>query len=254
MTIDVKAQLELLRELQDVDVHIREFEEFLLSVPALVEEAQKKWVQLSEELNAKKAENAAAEKERRRLEAELEDSESHLKDRESKLYTIKTNKEYQAAIKEIADSKKANKDREDAVLKLMEKIDASSKEIAQLSLNIAEVEKEYKKEEDGLKAKASEVEKDKAARVAEFKKIEEKIDKSVLDKYNFIRTRYLDPLAAVNNGICRGCNMNIPPQMFIDLLKGTQFHFCPSCYRFIYVGKEEENNSEEVKEGQKNED
>lgn len=250
MTIDIKAQLGLLRELQSVDIHMREIEEELSNIPDLIEESQERLLEASTSLKEKEGKKAESEKKRRELESELQCNEEHLRGREARLYSIKTNKEYQAAIKEIADGKRANKEREDAILRLMEKIDALSQEITQLSGKAAEEEREFRKEEEEFVAKKRELEKERDARKGALEKFEKQLDKTVLEKYNFIRSRYLDPLAAVRKGICQGCNMNVPPQMFIELLKGRQFHFCPNCHRFIYVyeGSGEEDEKSELKE------
>lgn len=246
MTIDIKLQLELLKRLQDVDIRFRDLEEELANIPVIIEEKKSQMLVASTALKAKDAAKSEAEKERRGLEADLEYNVTALKEREARLYSIKTNKEYQAALKEIADGKKANKDREEAILRLMEKIDTLSKEITQLSGKAAEEDIEFKNEEASLLARKMELEKAKEEIAKELKEIEPKIDREILDKYNSIRTRYLDPLAAVERGICQGCNMNIMPQMLIDLLKGLKFHFCPNCYRLIYAS---EKKDEKKKDG-----
>lgn len=244
MTIDIKLQLTFLKELQSADAHVREIVDILAEIPDQLEEAKERLLEASTILRAKEAEKAEAETEKRHNEAGLEDSLAHLKEREAKLYAIKTNKEYQAALKEIADGKKANKEREDAVLRLMEKIEQLSQEITQLSGKAAEEEVEFKKEEEELSTKKVELEKEKRIKEAEVLKLEEKVDKEVLEKFNSIRTRYADPLAAVERGICSGCNMNIPPQMYIELLKAQKFHFCPNCYRFVYPEDKKEETDE----------
>lgn len=251
MTIDIKVQLEFLRELQVIDVHVREIEEELAGIPLLLEDAKSEWDQANSELKAKEAEKAASETLKRKLEGELEDEALRLKERENRLYAIKTNKEYQAALKEIADGKKANKDREEAIIKIMEGAEKLSKEITQLSQQAADKESEYRRDEEELLKKQKEIAKEMEIRSAELEKIEKNVERSTLEKYNFIKTRHVDPIAVVRNGICQGCNMNIPPQMFIELLKGLKFHFCPNCHRFI-TGVEEAE--EKGLEGETNED
>lgn len=235
MTIDIKAQLALLKELQDIDMVVREIEEELASMPQKIEGAKAAWLELSEKLREKETEKNAGVKQRKDLEIELEDTTRKLQERETRLFTIKTNKEYQAAIKEIADGKKANKEREDVVIKLMEKIEGLTQEITQLSGAAADKEKEFRTKEDEFLRQKSELEKRRDGQVQELKKIEPKVDKKLLEQYSFIRTRYLDPMAAVVGGICQGCNMNIPPQMYNELLKGLKIHFCSNCHRFVYV-------------------
>ena len=169
---------------------------------------------------------------------------SHLREREEKLYAIKTNKEYQAALKEIADGKRSNREREDEIIKSMETVETLSQEITQLSGAVSEKQSEFQKEEAELVAKKSEMQNEMDARATELLKIKGQVDKAALEKYEFIRSRYVDPLAAVVGGVCQGCSMNIPPQMYIEILKGVKFHSCPNCHRMIH--SEIETASEEA--------
>ena len=41
-------------------------------------------------------------------------------------------------------------------------------------------------------------------------------------------------VTGVTRGVCRGCNMNIPPQMFNQLLKEEELLSCPTCNRMMY--------------------
>jgi len=245
MTIDIKGQLKFLKELQVIDIHLSEIEEEISSIPDLIEEAKSDWATAKTELDGKLTEKEASEHRKKDLETGLEDSKIHLQQREEKLYAIKTNKEYQAALKEIADGKRSNRAREDEIITLMETIETLSQEMTQLSSIVSEKETEFKTEEAELVAKKTEIENELGARADELKKIKGQVDKEVLEKYEFIRSRYVDPLAAVINGVCQGCSMNIPPQMFIELLKGVKFHSCPNCYRMIHPADEAESKEAE---------
>jgi predicted nucleic acid-binding Zn-ribbon protein len=41
------------------------------------------------------------------------------------------------------------------------------------------------------------------------------------------------------NGVCLGCFMNIPPQLFIEVTKNKQLIQCPSCGRILYFSENE---------------
>ena len=57
----------------------------------------------------------------------------------------------------------------------------------------------------------------------------------ILSRYEFIRSRLANPvIVPVDNGICSGCNIAIPPQAYIELQKGQQILSCPNCQRLIY--------------------
>ena len=35
-------------------------------------------------------------------------------------------------------------------------------------------------------------------------------------------------------GTCQGCRMRLPPQLYNELQKHLQVHFCPKCQRILY--------------------
>ena len=43
----------------------------------------------------------------------------------------------------------------------------------------------------------------------------------------------------VKEEICQGCNMNIPPQLFVEIKKQEEMLNCPQCRRLLYY----KNNS-----------
>ena len=92
MDIDIKLQLKLLKELQDVDMRVRAIDTELSDMPKVIEETRSRLLNASLKVQQLEKEKIEAEKEKRDLEAALEDSEAHLKDRETKLYSIKARK------------------------------------------------------------------------------------------------------------------------------------------------------------------
>ncbi|MDZ4224885.1 MAG: C4-type zinc ribbon domain-containing protein, partial [bacterium] len=60
----------------------------------------------------------------------------------------------------------------------------------------------------------------------------------VLKKYELVKRRYDDAVALVKKGICQGCNMNVPPQFYNEMLKTKDLRECPTCHRLIYVDLE----------------
>jgi predicted nucleic acid-binding Zn-ribbon protein len=45
-------------------------------------------------------------------------------------------------------------------------------------------------------------------------------------------------VAEIDNGICKGCHMAIPPQLNIRVLKQEEIISCPTCQRILYVRPE----------------
>jgi hypothetical protein len=38
----------------------------------------------------------------------------------------------------------------------------------------------------------------------------------------------------VTGGICQGCYMNIPPQLWNEIIRSEKVNLCPSCQRILY--------------------
>ncbi len=242
MSTDLKSQLALLKTLQDIDVILHHIEKELSEIPIKIEAAAAEYKKANDAVLAKKADRADVEKRRRSEEIDIEAEGARLKDREAKLYAIKTNKEYQAAIKEIADAKQAVKDREEALLRLMEKIDILDEEITQLISGIADKENAFREKEAELKkAEAGLVaERDKLS--AQSKEASMGVDPKTLKAYRTIQTRHSDAMAIASSGVCSGCNKRIPPQLYIELQKWNDLITCPNCHRLLFCEQQEEGS------------
>src|SRR4029079_726169 len=55
-----------------------------------------------------------------------------------------------------------------------------------------------------------------------------------LTRYGALRMRRGLAVVAVRGGNCTGCNMNMPPQLYNVLQRGTSLETCPYCHRMIY--------------------
>jgi predicted nucleic acid-binding Zn-ribbon protein len=67
----------------------------------------------------------------------------------------------------------------------------------------------------------------------------------VLTLYRRVQAQKTDGVAIVpaTASVCRGCHVNIPPQMYNELQRVDRLKNCPNCDRIIYW-KEEESRSE----------
>ena len=66
--------------------------------------------------------------------------------------------------------------------------------------------------------------------------VTESLDGAILDIFNRVKAKQPDAvaIAEVKDEVCQGCNLNIPPQMYIDLQHRNSLKNCPSCERIIY--------------------
>lgn len=248
MTIDFREQLTYLRKLQEIDLDLYNSQIELNSLPERIAEEQAAFDAMKTELDAVNAELAAIEKSRVTDEHELKESIERLREREAKLYAIKTNKEYQAAIKELSDGKKLNREREDRILVSMEKIEELKQKSTQLAEQFADKKTAFEEKKKEIDAEIEKIEKRMEEESRNRPDIVSKIERDLLRKYDFIKKRFSIAVAEVKDGACEGCMRRVPPQMLNEMLKVNECKACPSCQRLIYIDTEKNVGEEGVEE------
>lgn len=231
----MQENLKLLVELQRIDSIILRKKNIIASMPSKLLSADKSFKEVQSLYDKGKQKYELIEKKRKDKEREVEDINERIKKLKARTSEIKTNKEYQAHLKEVETIEKERYKIEDEVLSLMETMEAASKELKAEEIKVkAEKEKveafrkEIEKEIDGAEKELSEL---KANRT----EIAKAIDPETYNDYMVI-LEALKGLALVEarDEICQGCNMNIPPQIFVEIKKNEEIIQCPQCRRILY--------------------
>jgi predicted nucleic acid-binding Zn-ribbon protein len=231
----LNEEIKQLTELQIIDLEIAKFDAEINAEKAALSKREKAFNErrsLIEELNEK---IEAADAQRRVLDAELADELGRIKERQSKMMQVQTNREYQSLLKEIEDGKKSIKEKEEEIVRIMEASEADAKIMAEQENLIKEEKKILAEESAEVEKHAGDIESKKAKIVAKRDSMAKDIKNSALRKYDMLRTRRKGKaVVAVVNGICQGCFMSIPPQHFNDILKGDRMLNCPTCQRILF--------------------
>jgi len=232
----LRPELEMLLRLQKIDLKILTIKKELQEAPARFEALQESQAQKEQELTEMKEKLSTLQERRFEVEDELKMETERLRKSQKKLTLIKTEREYHAILKEIDEIKKANKSREDEILEAEEEIEKINNEIDAKNKEIKEVNAQLKSEEKTLSKKTKALEKEIARLTKERKKEEKDVQPALLSRYSFLKDK-LGGLVVVSviNGVCAGCNMNIPPQLYNELLRDDKVYSCPTCQRFIYA-------------------
>ncbi len=196
--------------------------------------------QLKERVERGKGVVEELEKERRKKEKELEADKDKIKKYEAKLYEVKTNKEYQALLKEIESAKVTNDKAEEEILVLMEKTEELKRDHEVALKELARVERESDAERKRLEEELRSIGTVISDLTSNRDSLLKLVDEDLKTTYSTLIERR-DGLAVVNvrNGVCLGCFMNIPPQLYIEATKNRQVILCPSCNRIFYFLEEE---------------
>ena len=231
----MKELLQQLVALQGLDIEIdlieksiKEKQEALDTKVAALASKEKSIETLEEKLDTQKKEN-------RTLEAEAADKMEHVRNRQGKMMQVQTGREQQILLKEIEDAKNDVKQNEEKTIELMEWIETLSNELKEQK-NLFKGEKKLLAEETEKVGKEIEsIEKKRKSKERARNKQAKLIKPNLLVKYDTLRQRR-NGLAVinVNDGVCHGCFMAIPPQRYNMLLKGDKLFECPTCQRIIY--------------------
>ena len=236
----MNEELETLCQVQKTDTKIIENEKKRAVGPQRIEEMQNELSTAREKIAKEKEIIDELEKERRKKEIELEGEKAQVKKVEAKLHEVKTNKEYQAILKEIEAARTANDKTEEDIILLMERIEELKKDNQASQKELAKREQEIGKEvgdlEKDIKAADTVIEK----LLTERRRLLVDVGNDLKERYNVLIEKR-GGLAVVNvkNGTCLGCFMNIPPQLFIEVMKNSRIITCPSCNRIFYYQEDE---------------
>ena len=236
-------KIRLLIDLQECDIKINEMEHKKEELPKKIESISRRTEKVKRELENESDNLDALRKERRQVEMDIDDMETKIKRSNEKLSSIKTNKEYRAALKEIDELGEEKARLEDRLLEIMEAIEAAEKKCHIINERIKNeerlVEMEKKEILEEEKALEEEIDRLKKQRERLCKEISG-IDGSLLKKYDFLRFKKGGiAISPVVKGVCQTCRLGIPPQKFNELIKGEVLMTCPHCMRIIYWGDDE---------------
>ncbi len=230
----MKSQLKLLEELQRHDARLQEQEAAIKALPEKLQLLKRDLDKVEGMLALERQNLADTEKFRRDLEGQLKMDEANISKAKAKLSQVKTGKDYMAAQREMEATRKLVGEREEEILKLIEAIESSKKSIDTHEKDVAELRAHVAREEEATNAKVAELQGKVGGERGERDAIAAKVKPDILKKYGTIRIRRGLAVVPVVKGVCQGCHMSIPPQLFNILQRAVTIETCPTCNRIIY--------------------
>lgn len=234
--IDVAAQLKILVKLQEIDTEIYRLKNEKEKKP---QELGRLEVEFNEKFAAlKKAEEkfTAVQLKKKEKEGALAVKEDGIKKLQAQLYQIKTNKEYSAMQHEIGGQKADKSLIEDEILLLMEEIDKAKSDISKEKELLVKEEAAFKDRQYQVKLELEEIEKKLEQARQERQSVLPQVNTSVLKKYERVLAGKNGlAIVPVKEDACRGCNMNLPPQVIHQIRMNQEFIICENCTRFLYI-------------------
>lgn len=232
----MKSKIQTLIELQDTEIEIHCVEQVLAAAPQRFEALTAERQSLAEAVEAAEAHLAELNKRYRELEREARQEQDRTAKRAARLHEVKTNKEYQATLKEIDDIKAGVSRIEDEMLTLLDAIEAAKEALKQSREDFADRSQALSDEAAAVERAMDEDRKRLEALRRRRDEIAAQVDPDLLPIYHRAQVQQRDrrAVAGVVNAVCQGCHMNIPPQLYNELQRQDDLKICPLCQRIIY--------------------
>lgn len=244
-------ELKKLKDLQLVDSEIFNLEEELDNLP----EKNEKLLSQIEDMEGKLKElrNAIGiqMEEKQKREDILKKGEDKLKNITGKQQSaIRNKEEYNSLLREIDNIKRFNRDISDEVAEIDKEVGFKTTELQLIESESLENIKEFKTIIANNEKRMVNLEKDLEKKYRDREKIAEKIRPVVARKYQRIFDSSLNgkAIALVEERVCLGCNMTLPPELYNLVLRSKRIEICPNCQCILVPSEKAEIKKEEPDE------
>ena len=229
-------QLQLLIDLQALDTRIAALEAEGVRLPKQIQAIQEGLSDARKLVEGLKARLETTKKDIRFKEKDLDVSSAKRSKAETRLYEVKTNKEYSAVLAEIEEIKQEKARLEEEILALMETQERLASDVREADAQLKAREREGAQEEATVREQLRAVESELEVVRAERRSLAAQVPAALLASYEkILKARGgLAMAQALPAPICAGCRMSIRPQAMQEIRAQSQLITCESCGRYLY--------------------
>jgi hypothetical protein len=228
----------LVIHLQSLDQRIVALEKEVAALPKHIAAIERTLDSHVRKLEADRAALSANQKERKKMEGEIQIHEQKISKLKDQMLQAKTNEQYRAFQNEIDFAAREIRKSEDRILELMS-------ESEPLDLNVKQAETALKEEKQTVEAEKARARERTAVDKAQLEQLRgergaaaEKLPAATLAAYGRIRKKWQGVvIAEATDGRCSACQIVVRPQYMQDLKRGEELLQCESCGRFLYYNR-----------------
>src|SRR6266852_2990629 len=232
--------IKLAVRLQDIDNRVAEVTREVSALPKHITEIEKKLESHERKLEADRAALTGNQKDRKRLEGDIQVQQQKISKLRDQMLEAKTNEQYRAFQHEIEFCENEIRRAEDRILELMGESEPLERNVkaAEGALKQEKAQVEGEKQQARERTAGDQRELDQLQ--TERKSIATQISPPVLSAYERVRKlRHGIAIAEAVDGRCSQCHMSLRLQFFQDLKRGEQVMHCESCSRILYYNPPE---------------
>jgi hypothetical protein len=233
----LQIQLSLLEKIQKIDIEVTGIEGERDSYPRKKELINEEVSGLEAEVDSISLVKDDLERQRAAAEGEIVAWDERIKRNEERLKDIKNEKQFKAVGKEVNTATKKKAEIAKEVLRIVKLLETKHGELDNAKERLNQKKEECEFIELEMKQLTAEWERALAEKKTERDAVAAKVSPDILRRYELIKNkRHGIGLVLARDSTCRGCHMNIPPQLYIQLRKGPdELIVCPHCHRILYI-------------------
>ena len=237
--VDLKIQIIGLVKLQELDSEIYALSNEKAAKPQEIKALEVSFESKKQGLAGLEKKSLELQKQRKEKELELATNAEAVKKLQGQIYSLKTNKEFQAMQQQIAGAKADGSVIEENILISFEESDKIKAKIEQEDLRLKEEEKIFSEQRKKVEIRIKEIDERLSQLEAGRKQLIPDIEPKMLLEYErILHSRDGLAIVMVRDNSCGGCHMLLPPQV-INLIKMYEHIItCGTCNRILYIEDE----------------
>jgi predicted nucleic acid-binding Zn-ribbon protein len=221
--------------LQILDDRVGALTKDIAALPKHIAEIEQKLGSRQRRLEHDKAALVANQKDRKRLEGDIQAHDQKISRLKAQMMEAKNNDQYRAFQKEIEFAGQEIRKAEDRILELMSESEPLDKNVKAAEAALAEEKKDVDSEKASARERTAADRKEIETLKSERADIVAQMTPALVANYERIRKgRAGVAITEVVAGRCGRCNIVLRPQFFQDLKKGETVMTCESCGRILY--------------------
>ena len=230
----VRARLRALVRLAEIDASARHLEEQLHGIPAELEERRAAVTALENLVGGQKTQMDEAVTLLAAQQEELKMRNDLLSRSRAKSAKARNMREAEAAERELDAIRRSIRDAEEERDRLQSMID-QTKEVLDGPLQELEAQNAALVEaSEGSEEHLAEIAIEHKAAVTGREEHIKLVPKRIYRRYERIRMKLFPAVVETVDGVCMGCRMRIPPQLYNQIVAGADFYECRTCHRYLY--------------------
>jgi predicted nucleic acid-binding Zn-ribbon protein len=237
--LSIPDQIRALEKLAQIDAELKEIQDQLSQERSTLDGLKSAIAKLDEKLAIDRASMAAMDKTRSELMLDVRNMSMQVEHSREKLSRSRTERESNAAQRELEELRKLMRDREDEIGRLNIDAEAARVQIETTEGEHARIVADLGAREGDINSSLATEEGKASAKRAEREAAIKALPPQLYRRYETIRSKRGAALARTTDGTCKACHMSLPPQLFHRLRREPTLEQCPSCNRLIYFAPPE---------------